>query len=124
MAEQAAAEPKAEEVAKEEPKAEEAPKEAEAEQPKEEPKAEENADKPADKNDDDNKESEAKEDNNKPEESEKPCVDFSGSWTLKSSSKSIDEYYKSEGWSYMMRKFAPMIAMKQIIKQVINNDTK
>ena len=115
MAEQAAEEPKAEEVAKEEPKAEEAPKEAEAEQPKEEPKAEEN---------EDNKESEAKEDNNKPEESEKPCVDFSGSWTLKSSSKSIDEYYKSEGWSYMMRKFAPMIAMKQIIKQVINNDTK
>ena len=50
-------------------------------------------------------------DDNK-DEDDKPNVDFTGTWVLKSSSKSIDEYHKSEGWSYMMRKFAPMIAIK------------
>eukprot|EP00484_Ammonia_sp_Unknown_P017418 CAMPEP_0197036128 /NCGR_PEP_ID=MMETSP1384-20130603/13731_1 /TAXON_ID=29189 /ORGANISM="Ammonia sp." /LENGTH=226 /DNA_ID=CAMNT_0042466265 /DNA_START=45 /DNA_END=725 /DNA_ORIENTATION=- len=45
------------------------------------------------------------------------AVNFSGHWVLKSSSKSIDEYYKSEGWNYMMRKLAPMIPIHQIIKQ-------
>ena len=48
-------------------------------------------------------------------------VDFSGSWVLKTSGKTIDAYYKSEGWSWMMRKAAPMIAMKQIIDQVFDH---
>eukprot|EP00486_Rosalina_sp_Unknown_P001754 CAMPEP_0201568300 /NCGR_PEP_ID=MMETSP0190_2-20130828/9294_1 /ASSEMBLY_ACC=CAM_ASM_000263 /TAXON_ID=37353 /ORGANISM="Rosalina sp." /LENGTH=220 /DNA_ID=CAMNT_0047989249 /DNA_START=40 /DNA_END=702 /DNA_ORIENTATION=+ len=120
MAEQAAKpeeQPKEEEPKREEPKQEETPAE---EQPKEEkPKDEPKPDEEANKNDDDNKANEAKVN----DEDDKPGIDFSGSWTLKSSSKSIDEYYKSEGWSYMMRKFAPMIAMKQIVKQEGNKLT-
>ena len=66
---------------------------------------------------DDSQENEEKSNADNSDNDDTPKVDFSGSWTLKSSSKSIDEYYKSEGWSYMMRKFAPLVAIKQIITQ-------
>eukprot|EP00484_Ammonia_sp_Unknown_P020719 CAMPEP_0197025368 /NCGR_PEP_ID=MMETSP1384-20130603/5737_1 /TAXON_ID=29189 /ORGANISM="Ammonia sp." /LENGTH=214 /DNA_ID=CAMNT_0042453895 /DNA_START=38 /DNA_END=682 /DNA_ORIENTATION=+ len=45
------------------------------------------------------------------------AVNFSGTWVLTTNSSSIDEYFLSEGWGYMMRKFVPMIAIKQNIKQ-------
>eukprot|EP01084_Bolivina_argentea_P317724 550914_1 len=124
-----------EEAPKEEAPKEEAPKEVEPKQEKEAINEPENDDKKEkekadeanknDKNDEDNKEKEVKEESNKndddnktkDDDTNKALVDFTGSWELKSSSKSIDEYYKSEGWGYLMRKMAPMIPIKQIIKQ-------
>eukprot|EP01083_Nonionella_stella_P239582 838391_1 len=94
------------------------------------PEEHENKDeKKAAENNDDNKQNDAGDKDKKTEvgddskekecakDDDKPATDFSGTWILKSSSKSIDEYYKSEGWGYMMRKMAPMIPIKQIIKQ-------
>lgn len=63
------------------------------------------------------KEEEEKKEN---EDGGKVSMDFSGSWVLKSSSDSIDAYYKSEGWGFMMRKAMPMIPIKQIITQVLS----
>eukprot|EP01083_Nonionella_stella_P223530 796554_1 len=50
-------------------------------------------------------------------------IDFSGTWVLKSSSKSIDEYYRSEGWGYVTRTMAPLVSIKQIIVQKRNELT-
>eukprot|EP00483_Globobulimina_turgida_P007473 UN07487 len=98
--------------------AEPAPKSEQAEPP---PKSDSPKAPDAEKKEDDNKQDDAKlekkvGDDAKEANDVKPGTDFSGTWVLKSSSKSIDEYYKSEGWGYMMRKMAPMIPIKQIIK--------
>mmetsp|Transcript_30227 Transcript_30227/g.49239 ORF Transcript_30227/g.49239 Transcript_30227/m.49239 type:complete len:195 (-) Transcript_30227:45-629(-) len=67
-----------------------------------------------DENDDD---SQAAEDHDlRPEPKVNP-VDFTGTWILKSSSDSIDDYYKSEGWAYFLRKAIPMVPMKMILTQ-------
>ena len=100
-----------------EPKAAEQPDAPVSDQP--EAKPEQNGGKPAEeeavgdaKADDESKQEEA------PADAGKPGINFTGSWVLKSSSDTIGDYYKSEGWGYMMRKMAPMIAMKQVIAQV------
>eukprot|EP01084_Bolivina_argentea_P021231 39429_1 len=47
-------------------------------------------------------------------------VNFSGHWKLVSWNN-IDEYYKSEGYSWMSRKFISKMSMKYIIEQTGNN---
>eukprot|EP01083_Nonionella_stella_P011254 31997_1 len=43
-------------------------------------------------------------------------ADFSGTWVLESSGASADDYYKSEGMGFMMRKMLPLLPIKEIIK--------
>eukprot|EP01083_Nonionella_stella_P241672 843739_1 len=47
------------------------------------------------------------------------CVDFSGTWILEGSPdvNAVIDYYKSEGWGYMMRNAAPKLNITQIIIQ-------
>eukprot|EP00483_Globobulimina_turgida_P000770 UN00770 len=43
-------------------------------------------------------------------------ADFAGTWTLRTSEK-LDEYLKSEGWGFIMRKAAAAVGARQIITQ-------
>eukprot|EP01083_Nonionella_stella_P223529 796553_1 len=56
-------------------------------------------------------------------EDERTAIDFTGTWVLTSRSKSIDEYYQSEGWDYVKRKMMPFVPIKQIIAQKRNELT-
>ena len=50
------------------------------------------------------------------EKKESDVVNFSGSWTLRTSEK-LDEFLKSEGWGYIMRKAAAAVSAYQTIVQ-------
>lgn len=47
---------------------------------------------------------------------EEKCVNFTGSWTLRTSEK-LDEYLKDEGWGLIMRKAAAAVNAYQTIQQ-------
>eukprot|EP01083_Nonionella_stella_P109743 320340_1 len=87
-------------------------------QPKDDAQSKDDEKNEAPKNDED-----AKQDDAKKADEESTAIDFSGTWVLKTSSKSIDEYYQSEGWGYVMRKMAPFVPIKQIIAQKGNELT-
>merc|ERR1712130_670080 len=51
------------------------------------------------------------------DDEDEPKSDFSGTWILKTNGPSTDAYYKSEGWSWFMRKAVPTMSMTQVITQ-------
>ena len=64
-----------------------------------------------------NEENKNKENDDEKLNDDKPKSDFSGTWILKTNGPSTDDYYKSEGWSWFMRKAVPTMNLTQVITQ-------